>query len=207
MEHRSTAGPRRCALLAPVLLLLAALLLAGCGSASADGSVPPGTVLDLGESAVVAAPDPSAASTTTPVLVELAVTGVRERPRTDIAALEIAAQEPDLVPYFVTVDLAGVDPSSARLAGTPLLGDVHALARGGEPSRDYLANVDVEPGPDGGFWPCDSTVPEDVDEGSTVQVCVFFLAPPGTEITEVHYMAAGTDYADRPVIWKLDTAR
>lgn len=187
-------------------LLGAALVLAGCSSTLDSGAVRPGTTLEFGEPAVLEMPAVDSEDVEHEEgeigLLEASVTRIEERPREEVAELDVAEEEPDFVPYYVFLQVDGVDETSEKIARAALLLDMASVPAGGEEDRDYLSNINVLGGPGGGFDACDSSLPDDWNAESSAEVCFFFMAEPGTTISEVHYLPRDTDYAQDPVIWK-----
>lgn len=188
-------------------VLGAALLLAGCSSTLDSGAVRPGTSLELGEPAVLEMPAADTADSEHEVgeigLLEASITRIEERDRDEVAELDVAEEDADLVPYFVFVQAEGVDESSEKLAGAALLMDFHSVPEGGEEDRDYVSNINVLGGLGGDFEACESALPEDWNADSSAELCIFFMAEPGTTISEVHYMPRDTDYTEDPVVWQV----
>jgi len=178
---------------APVALLavvLAALALAGCGSAAkpkpqgVDGVTltPADTKLAFGQSANVLGRSAAASSP-----LQISVASAKVVPVTTLATYGLAKMSPPVTPYFVYVDVKNV--GTQDIGGTPIplyLQD----------AKNVLINYSpIRPA----YGACPSqALPKKFGAGATIKTCLIYLLPKDAPATVVSYRPIQTV---GPITW------
>lgn len=164
-----------------------AIALAGCGSAApkkpvaevVDGATitAPGTALTFGQGATVVSTPQAGLSSP----LSITVKSVKVAPAADLARFGVAAMQPPVTPYYVTVDVKNV--GTQNLGGT-------AIPLYLQDAKNVLVNYSPL---NGSFAACPSqTLPKPFASGATVSACLVYLLPQGDSATLVSFRPVQT---------------
>ncbi|KAB1642158.1 hypothetical protein [Gulosibacter chungangensis] len=162
------------------------------GAAPAGDVTAPGTELAFGEGAIV--PLEYAGETG---LVEITPIEVVPGDPADLDSLDLGAQGEGITPYYITVEVTGVDESSANLTHASVNGDLDALLEGGD-DADLISII--------GKWePCESeSAPGDFGPGVTFTTCVPGFSTSDTPVAGIQFSPFKGEYNvldGSPVVW------
>lgn len=165
---------------------------ADTGAAPAGDVTAPGTELAFGEGAVV--PLEYAGETG---LVEIKPVEIVKGDPADLDSLDLGAQGEGITPYYITVEVTGVDEASANLTYSSVNGDLDALLEGGD-DADLISII--------GKWePCASeSAPSDFGPGVTFTTCVPGFSTSETPVAGIQFSPFEGEYNQldgSPVVW------
>lgn len=164
----------------------------GDSSAGAGDLTPPGTTLALGEQAIV--PFNYAGTEAT---LGMTVTAIDQGENADLDELELGDQAAGFTPYYIRIEVEGLDDAAAELAYSSI-GDFDGLLGDGSQAQPLYVM---------GSWDTclSESLPRDFGAGVTHEVCVPVLASGDAEVTAAQYGPSDTDYASfdgEPVVWE-----
>lgn len=142
----------------------------------------PGTELTFGESAVVPVEYAGESG-----LVEITPIDIVKGDPADLESLDLGAQGEGITPYYITVEVSGVDESSANISSYSANGDLDALLEGGE-DADLISII--------GRWePCESeSAPSDFGPGVTFTTCVPGFSTGDTPVAGIQFSPFKGEY-------------
>jgi hypothetical protein len=167
---------------------------ASAGSSTAAKGAAPGTALSSGQPASVSFQTTPSSGTNGPSYkLQVTVESIKKGSLKDFNGIQLNASEKASTPYYATVRITNVGPTSFNTSSNDPAVSVEGV--------DDTGNTDTSVTFFGTFPPCpDADTPNPLRAGQSFQTCLTYLVPGG--ITKVAY--TGTDaYETSPVTWTM----
>lgn len=156
-----------------------------------EGATAPGTKLAFGESATV-----NYAYGDEGGLMKVTVTSIDKGKPEDLDALDLGDQAAGLTPYYINVDIEGVDATSEKLTYASLGGAIDGLLGDGSGAQT-LSII-------GNFEPCNEEDFGEFDADSKVSTCVPYLASGDAKVESAKWADYDSPYDSLdgdPIVW------
>lgn len=163
-------------------------------STDPDAVAEPGATFAIGDTAILEYPVDDDESEIDNALLSATVLEIEEADLEDLEPLEMGDRLEGLTPFYIHINIKGVDETSENLAGT-----VFANPFTGAYDGVSGQNLNVI----GTFEPCNvQSLDSAWDADATQDICVITMAPAGETINSVLYAPSNTDYQNDPVVWE-----